>query len=186
MSEDDDRWRAWKEQTFGNDYMIWHDGLYTAQVTSLSGDAREAALGMLRLGPALGDSHAAEALAAMGDPSTIGPMRAQLDDAQGTEKVRVALAIHELGPDPRLAPHLVEVLRGTSRATLASNETSRHRHALHALQDPDLWRTAQRGRRLLVGPQLVGRRGLGGLRCGGVRSDGTRSRARTSGVPFSS
>ncbi|MBK9001435.1 MAG: hypothetical protein IPM35_37420 [Myxococcales bacterium] len=111
MSDDDQRWRAWKERTFGNDYMIWHDGLDTGQVASLSGDARGEALGMLRLGLALGDAHAAEALAAMGDASTIGSMRAHLDEAQGAEKVRVALAIHELGPDPALAAHLVEVLR---------------------------------------------------------------------------
>lgn len=112
MSADVDRWRAWKEQTFGNDYMIWHDGLYTAQVTSLSGDAREEALSMLRLGLSLGDSHAAEALAAMGDASTVAAMRAELGNAEGAEKVRLALALHELEPDPALAASLVEVLRG--------------------------------------------------------------------------
>jgi len=112
MSEATDRWRAWKEQTFGNDYMIWHDGLYTAGVAALTGQPRDEALSMLRLGLSLGDDHAAEALAAMGDAASVESMRAKLADAQGTEKVRLALAMHELQPDPVLAEHLVDVLRG--------------------------------------------------------------------------
>ncbi|MCC6899609.1 MAG: HEAT repeat domain-containing protein [Polyangiaceae bacterium] len=111
MTDDAGRWRAWKEETFGNDYMIWHDGLYTAGVASLTGEQREAALTLLRLGLSLGDAHAAEALAAMGDASTVGSMRAKLDEAQGTEQVRLALAIHELGPDPSLARYLIDVLQ---------------------------------------------------------------------------
>lgn len=109
MSED--RWKQWKEQTFGTEYMIWHDGLYTAQVASLGGAAREEALEMLRLGLSLGDAHAAEALAAMGDAVSVDSMRAKLDAARGSEKVRLALAMHELGPDPALAACLVEVLQ---------------------------------------------------------------------------
>lgn len=111
MAEADERWKRWKEETFGTEYMIWHDGLYTEPVASLTGTEREAALAMLRLGLSLGDSHAAEALAAMGDARTTDAMRAKLDDARGSERVRLALAVHQLGPDPALAACLVEVLR---------------------------------------------------------------------------
>ena len=63
------------------------DGLYTEPVASLTGTEREAALAMLRLGLSLGDSHAAEALAAMGDARmgrgiTEGAIRAMGDKAE--------------------------------------------------------------------------------------------------------
>lgn len=108
MSDSD--WRAWKEATFGNDYMIWHDGLPTGAVTGLTGEEREKALQMLRLGVSEGDSHAAEALAAMGDASTLSEMRRQLEEAGAVDRVRLALAIHQVEPDNQLAQHLIMVL----------------------------------------------------------------------------
>jgi hypothetical protein len=92
--------------------MIWHDGLCTELVAELRGDARRQALEMLRLGVALGDSHAAEALAAMNEAGDTPAMRAQLQSARGADRVRVALAIHSVAPDPELASRLIGVLRG--------------------------------------------------------------------------
>lgn len=103
-------WREWKEATFGTEYMIWHDGLPVEAVTGLQGEAREQALEMLRQGVSEGDSHAAEALAAMGDTATIGEMRKQLKTAGPADLVRLALAIHAVEPDPDLAEELLVVL----------------------------------------------------------------------------
>jgi hypothetical protein len=105
-------WQAWKEATFGSEYAIWHDGLSTEAVADLRGEARRRALEMLRLGLELGDSHAAEALAAMNEAGAAPAMRAQLHTAQGADRVRVALAVHAVTPDPELATRLVGVLRG--------------------------------------------------------------------------
>lgn len=107
---DEDRWTAWKEATFGSGYMIWHDGLDTGAVTRLTGEERDRALEMLRLGLALGDAHASEALAAMRDPASLATMRQVLEKSVGIDRVRTALAIHDLAPDPSLAKYLMEVL----------------------------------------------------------------------------
>lgn len=104
-------WHAWKQSTFGSDYEIWHDGLYTGAVTGLTGDARAHAIAMLRLGLSLGDVHAGEALAAMGDAADLDTMRTQLQRASGSERVKLALAIHRLQPDPALAHELVDTLQ---------------------------------------------------------------------------
>lgn len=109
--DDAARWAAWKEATFGTPYMIWHDGLDVGAVTRQRGAAREEARAMLRLGLSLGDSHAAEALAALGDASEAEAMRALLATAHGTERVRLALALHAVRPDPSLAGELVAVLQ---------------------------------------------------------------------------
>lgn len=111
-TDDRERWKAWKLKTFDTDYMIWHDGLYVGAVTDLTGKEREDALVMLRLGVSLGDSHASEALAAMKDVDSLGPMKAELAKASGAEKVRIALAIHALSPDAGLAAELIIVLQG--------------------------------------------------------------------------
>lgn len=109
MPNEDD-YRLWKAALFGSDYMIWHDGLDLSAVQSLTGDARETALNMLRQGVERGDSHAAQALAAMGDVRTVAVLRAQLEHSTGSNKVRVARAVHALSPDESLAHQLIPVL----------------------------------------------------------------------------
>jgi len=90
-------WDDWKEQTFGSGYMIWHDGLDTSAVTCLRGQERDEALAMLRLG----------------DAESIASMKSELEKATGTSRVRLALSIHALAPDPSLARYLVDVLHST-------------------------------------------------------------------------
>src|SRR5690606_4940073 len=55
-----------------------------------------------------------EALAAMGDLSTLAAMRARLDQGDPpldpALRVRTALILHQRAPDPQLADHLVAVL----------------------------------------------------------------------------
>jgi len=66
------------------------------------------------VGVELGDEHACEALAAMGDTSAIAEMRAELRESSGASRVRIARAIHALSPDESLANELVEVLEDPS------------------------------------------------------------------------
>lgn len=110
-------WSRWKEETFGSGYHIWHEGLDVDAVTGLQGQARERALAMLRLGRSLGDDHASEALAAMGDAPTIAAMRARLDVGDPplppATRVRFVRVLHAVAPDPRLADHLVAILDAT-------------------------------------------------------------------------
>ena len=104
-------WQSWKEDAFGSEYMIWHDGLDVDAVARLKGEARERGLEMLRLGLALGDAHAAQALAACGDVSRLDEMRAQMAEAQGSSRVKVALGIHKVAPETALAAEPVGVLQ---------------------------------------------------------------------------
>ena len=69
------RWLAWKTATFGDGYLVWHEGLDTAAVTRLRGAARAEALVMLRRGLAHDDEHAAEALSALRDHASAPAMR---------------------------------------------------------------------------------------------------------------
>ena len=107
-------WTRWKEATFGTGYSIWHEGLDVAAVTRLEGEARTSAVAMLQLGRSLGDDHATEALAAMGDAPTLAAMRERLDTddppLEPATRVRTALILHQRAPDPLLAAHLVAVL----------------------------------------------------------------------------
>ena len=110
----DDRrtqWLAWKTATFGDGYMIWHEGLDVEAVTRLRGAARKIALEMLRLGLAHDDEHAAQALSALRDHSSAPAMRALLARSEGSTRVRLALALHFLRRAPTLAQHLIDVSR---------------------------------------------------------------------------
>jgi len=110
----DDRraqWLAWKTATFGDGYMIWHEGLDVEAVTRLRGAERKTALEMLRLGLAHDDEHAAQALSALRDHRSAAGMRALLAGSQGSTRVRLALALHFLRRAPTLARPLIDVLQ---------------------------------------------------------------------------
>lgn len=113
-------WLAWKTATFGDGYHIWHEGLGVELVTRLRGPARDEALHMLRRGLALGDDHAARALAAMDDPDDTAAVRAHLDTSSGAELVWLALTLHERHPDPSLASRIIEVLQGSATDSSSS------------------------------------------------------------------
>ena len=109
-----DEYYQWIFATFGSDYDICHDGLNTASVTSLTGEAHEKALTMLYKGVELRDSRAAEALAAMNEVNALSDLRAQLAQSSGESKVRVACAINKISPDESLSKDLVDVLEDSS------------------------------------------------------------------------
>ncbi|MBK7828099.1 hypothetical protein [Nannocystis sp.] len=104
-------WLAWKLRTFGDEKSIWHDGLGVELVTRLRGAARADALAMLRQGLALGDVHAARALAAMDDHDSAAAVRAALDRSAGNERVWLAVTLHQRHREPALASHLIAVLQ---------------------------------------------------------------------------
>ncbi len=104
-------WLAWKTRTFGDGYHIWHEGLDLAAVTRLRGSARAAALTMLRRGLALGDPHAARALAALDDPADLPAVRAHLERSSGAELAWLVATMHERRREPALARRIFTVLQ---------------------------------------------------------------------------
>ncbi|KAF4633468.1 hypothetical protein G7Y89_g4640 [Cudoniella acicularis] len=106
-------YNKWKLAHFGGGYSIWHEGLETSGMSGLTGNAREWARVMLLKGLELKDPHAAQLLGAMGDKSVLPELRAQLPEATGENKVRLAAAIYALEPEPEqsLASHLIDVLQ---------------------------------------------------------------------------
>ena len=106
------QWLVWKTATFGDGYLIWHEGLDTGAVLRLRGAARAEAVAMLRIGLGLDDEHAAQALSAVRDHSSAPAMRELLARSQGSTRVRIALALHFLRRQPALADPLITVLCG--------------------------------------------------------------------------
>lgn len=105
-----DTYRQWKEQLFGSEQMIWHDGLDERAASGLRGAAREDAVRMLRLGLAQDDAHAAQALAAMDERGASDEVRALLHRVSGGARVRVALALFRLAADAAMAAEISAVL----------------------------------------------------------------------------
>jgi HEAT repeat protein len=72
---------------------------------------------MLLFGVKTGDSHAATALAAMGETGAVPDIRTALTTASGDHKVRFASAIHDLSPEDSssnsISRELIEVLEKT-------------------------------------------------------------------------
>jgi HEAT repeat protein len=104
---------TWKTSTFGRPYDIWHDGLYTEAVTTLTGDERALAVEMLTFGVQQLDEHAATALAAMDETSALPHLRAALPATAGTAKVSVANAISSLSrqeDSSAMAKEMISVL----------------------------------------------------------------------------
>lgn len=111
MKPDPTAWLAWKTATFGDGYHIWHEGLGVELVTRLRGPARREALHMLRQGLALGDEHAARALAAMNEPTDAAAVRTRLESSHGADLVWLCATLHEHHPEPALAARIIAVLQ---------------------------------------------------------------------------
>lgn len=111
-------WADFSRQTFGDPYLVWHDGADFSSLRS-QWQAQPQVVGeMLRLGLAGGDPVAAEAigyLAGLGaDVSELGgQLRDALPHAKGTFRVRVAQASFALTGDQDLAEPICQVLTGT-------------------------------------------------------------------------
>lgn len=108
----------WKRQTLGSDREIWHDGLDTGALTRLSVIARQTAVAYLEYGMSLSDPHAAEAMAAMTETHRRADILTMLErSGDAAERVQLALAAHQLAPDPTLAYELQQALRDADWAT---------------------------------------------------------------------
>lgn len=105
-----DAYAAWREQTFGSDYMIWHDGLDTGAVSRLSGEARSRAIEMVARGLELGDWVAVRSAAAMGEKAFGERLRALLPAARGKLAISLARSLRELEGDLSGASAIIAVL----------------------------------------------------------------------------
>lgn len=94
-----DAYAAWREETFGTDREIWHDGLDTGRVTGLAGPARERAIEMVGVGLARGDWVAVRAAAAMHEKAFAARLRALLPTARDQLAISIARSLLELEGD---------------------------------------------------------------------------------------
>lgn len=110
-------WAEFSRQTFGDPYLIWHDGADFGLLLSRWQDQPALVLEMLALGLSAADPVAAQAvgfLAGHGDDVSglAGRLRESLPLARGTFLVRVAQALFALTRDQDLAQPICTVLTG--------------------------------------------------------------------------
>jgi hypothetical protein len=109
-------YRQWRETTFGDPYLVWHDGPdFTTLLASAAADP-ETVAGMLATGLHERDSLAAESIATLAGtgltPSNaMAELLAVLPTASGTFLVRVAQALHTLTGDESWSTPIVGVLK---------------------------------------------------------------------------
>jgi hypothetical protein len=113
----DNDWSRWRQEKFGDPYMVWHDG---PDFTVMLADARvepETVVRMLRAGLVEGDSLAAQgftelAAAGLAPPEAAALLTEEAASARGDLLIRVAQALFALTADPAWADRIVEVLEG--------------------------------------------------------------------------
>lgn len=106
-------WRQWRRETFGDPYLVWHDGPDFALMLAA---APETVGHMLRAGLADGDPLAASgfaelATAGTAPPDAIGLLRTAATTANGELLIRIAQALFALTCDPSWAEPIVRVLQ---------------------------------------------------------------------------
>lgn len=108
-----DSWRRWRDDVFGDPYLVWHDG---ADYTRLLDVARTADVApMLAAGLAENDPLAAQSLRVLSDeglapPDTEKWLRAAAKRATETFLIRVAQALHAVTGDESWATPIASVL----------------------------------------------------------------------------
>jgi hypothetical protein len=108
-------WTQWRDEVFGDPYLVWHEGPDFTRLLSLVGTAPDEVARMLTAGVAAGDPVAASSFAALaGDgrapEGAEALLLATVPDATGTFLVRVAQALHALTGDESWAAPVVSVL----------------------------------------------------------------------------
>ncbi len=96
-------WDAWREETFGTPYMVWHDGIDPGWFSSLSPEERQRVIALLPEGIAARDWLAAVAARVLGAVDQVPPLEETLADAGGRLAVEAARAVLALGGDERRA-----------------------------------------------------------------------------------
>lgn len=133
-------WTAWREDVFGDPYLVWHEG---ADLTQLTTRPPAELARMLPLGLEAGDHVAAQSyghLSRVGqapdDTETL--LRSVVDTAEGAFLVAVAQALHVATGDEEWAKPVVGVLalneeHVSYKAAIALNEFSATPYVVEAL-----------------------------------------------------
>lgn len=109
-------WSRWRQEIFGDPYLVWHDGPdFSAMLAAARSDRAQVAR-MLRAGLADDDPLAAQGFAALAEAGlapadAAGPLRTAAAAAGGVLLIRIAEALYVLTADPSWAHRIVEVLR---------------------------------------------------------------------------
>lgn len=111
----DDAWTRWRNEVFGDPYLVWHEGPEFTELIRRAGAAPDEVARMLAAGVGAGDPVAAVSIAALADEG-LAPAGAEalllaaVPDATGTFLVRVAQALHALTGDESWAAPVASVL----------------------------------------------------------------------------
>jgi hypothetical protein len=109
-------WSRWRQEIFGDPYLVWHDGPdFSAMLAAARHDRADVAR-MLRAGLAAGDSLAAQGFAQLADaglaPADAGELLRRAAATSGGEfLIRIAEALYVLTADPSWGNRIVDVLR---------------------------------------------------------------------------
>jgi hypothetical protein len=112
-----DDWSRWRQETFGDPYLVWHDGPNFAAMLSAARRDRALVARMLQAGLAAEDPVAARGLAELAEAG-LAPrdaadvLRRHEGAASGVFLIRVAEALHVLTGDASWAARIAGVLRG--------------------------------------------------------------------------
>lgn len=110
-----DTWRRWRDDVFGDPYLVWHDGADFTRLLDVARTAPADVAPMLVAGLAEDDPLAAQSLRALTDeglapPDTEKWLRTAATTATETFLIRVAQALHTLTGDESWATPIASVL----------------------------------------------------------------------------
>jgi hypothetical protein len=109
-------WSRWRQEIFGDPYLVWHDGPDFSAMLAAARYDRVHVARMLRAGLAAEDALAAQGFAELADAG-LAPddaadlLRRAAATAGGELLIRLAEALYVLTADPSWANRIVEVLR---------------------------------------------------------------------------
>jgi hypothetical protein len=112
----DAEWSRWRQEIFGDPYLVWHDGPDFSAMLSAARYDRAHVARQLRAGLAEADPLAAQGFAQLAD-ARLAPadaadlLRRAAAGASGRFLIRVAEALHVLTTDPSWSDRIVDVLR---------------------------------------------------------------------------
>jgi hypothetical protein len=110
-----DPWTLWRNDVFGDPYMVWHEGPDFRRLLQLAKTAPAEVAQMLTAGVGAGDDVAAGSFAALADAG-LAPrgaealLRTALPAATGAFRIRVVQALHRLTGDESWATPIASVL----------------------------------------------------------------------------
>ena len=110
-------WAAYRQEVFGEPYMVWHDGASFDEVADRFRDDPDLVLEMLRAGIREGDALAAESARHLSPaedqvPTIRAMLEAELPGSSGGTRAELATSLHSLGGPAEMAQHVADVLLG--------------------------------------------------------------------------